>query len=229
MRALLFLSCILVFGLWLAPASVGADASTASARAEMLENSLQAVEWYTNESVRKALQAETTGDVANAKLFGNKAVESDLKAQGLRNETAAAWLAAGKPASAQATWHRAAEMAKERAAMLGKRIPPLSGRWQADGANSAAIDGREHEILYLQAVYLTAQQWALVAQFYQSAAEPEQVRHAMEQLQGLLPALQENNNLAAVAADPRLAGSVEQLQDWQQLVSPPDQCATVRS
>lgn len=221
MRALLFLTCFLVLGLWLAPSSVGADASNASARAEMLENSLQAVEWYTNESVRKALQAESTGDVANAKLFGNKAIESDLKAQDLRNETAAAWIAAGKTASAQATWHRAAEMAKERAAMLGKRIPPLSGQWHADSSDPAAIAGREHEIIYLQAVFLTAQQWALVAQFYRSAAEPEQARVAMEQLQGLLPALQENNHLAALAADPRLAGSIEQLQDWQQLVSHP--------
>jgi hypothetical protein len=221
MRALLFLGCILVFGLWLAPSSVGADASNAAARAEMLETSLQAVEWYTNESVRKALQAETTGDIANAKLFGNKAIESDLKAQGLRNETAAAWQAAGKPASAQATWHRAADMAKERAAMLEKRIPPLSGQWQADSSDSVPSSGREHEILYLQAVFLTAQQWALVAQFYRSAAEPDQARAAIGQLQALLPSLQENNRLSALAADPRLTGSVEQLQDWQQLVSHP--------
>jgi hypothetical protein len=221
MRALLLLACILLCGFWLAPVSVGADASDAAAHAEMLETSLQAVEWYTNESVRKALQAESTGDIANARLFGDKAIESDLKAQGLRNETAAAWQAAGKPASAQATWHRAAEMAKERAAMLEKRIPPLSGQWQADGASSAPASGREHEIIYLQAVFLTAQQWALVAQFYQSAAEPEQARVAIGQLQALLPPLQENNHLAVLATDPRLAGSVKQLQDWQQLVSHP--------
>lgn len=221
MRALLLLGFILLFGLWLAPVAVGADASNAAARAEMLETSLQAVEWYTNESVRKALQAESTGDAANARLFGNKAIESDLKAQGLRNETAAAWQAAGKPASAQATWHRAADMAKERAAMLAKRIPPLSGQLQVNGGNSVPASEREHEIIYLQAVFLTAQQWALVAQFYRSAAEPEQARIAIGQLQALLPPLQENNRLTELAADPRLAGSVEQLQDWQQLVSHP--------
>ena len=56
MRTLLSVCCLLVASLWLVPATVGA--SDATDRAEMLENSLQAVEWYTNESVRKALQAE---------------------------------------------------------------------------------------------------------------------------------------------------------------------------
>jgi len=223
MRVLLILCGFLLVGLWLAPINVGADASSATDRAEHLETSLQAVEWYTNEAVRKALQAESTGDIANAKLFGNKAIESDLKAQGLRNETAAAWQAAGKPASAQATWHRAADMAKERAAMLGNRIPPLSLQWQADvndsqskGNNVASV---EHETLYLQAVFLTAQQWALVVQFSHSAAEPDLAQAAIEQLKTLLVPLQQSNRLAALAADPRLAGSVEQLQTWQMLVS----------
>lgn len=218
MRALLILCCFLVAGLWLAPLNVGADASSATDRAEHLETSLQAVEWYTNEAVRKALRAESTGDIANAKLFGNKAIESDLKAQGLRNETAAAWQAAGKPANAQATWHRAAEMAKERAAMLGNRIAPLRSQWLMS-AGKALPDEQEHEILYLQSVFLTAQQWALVVDFYKSAAEPDQAKAAIEQLQALLPSLQRNNRLTVLAPDPRLAGSVEQLQAWQKLVS----------
>jgi len=218
MRILLILGCFLVAGLWLAPISVGADASSATDRAEHLETSLQAVEWYTNEAVRKALQAESTGDIANAKLFGNKAIESDLKAQGLRNETAAAWQAAGKPANAHATWHRAADMAKERAAMLDKRIAPLKSQWRMDSGKALPAE-QEHEILYLQAVFLTAQQWALVIGFYISAAEPDQAQAAIEQLQTLLPPLQRNNRLTALAADPRLAGSVEQLQAWQKLVS----------
>ena len=217
MRALLILCSFFVAGLWLAPFSVDADASSATDRAEHLETSLQAVEWYTNEAVRKALQAESTGDIANAKLFGNKAIESDLKAQGLRNETAAAWQAAGKPANAQATWHRAAEMAKERAAMLGNRIPPLLRQWQTAGSD--AVTEREHAILYLQAVFLTAQQWALVLQLSQSAVEPEQVQLAVQSLQLLLPPLERENRLAELSADPRLAGSVEQLQAWQKLVS----------
>jgi hypothetical protein len=215
MRVLLILCCFLVAGLWLAPINVGADASSANEHAEHLETSLQAVEWYTNEAVRKALQAESTGDIANAKLFGNKAIESDLKAQGLRNETAAAWQAAGKPASAQATWHRAAEMAKERAAMLDKRIVPLRNQWLKNSGNAE----QEHETLYLQAVFLTAQQWALVVDFYISAAEPDQAQAAIEQLQALLPSLQRNNRLTVLAVDPRLAGSIEQLQAWQKLVS----------
>ncbi len=219
MRVLLFLCCFLLIGLWLAPATVGADSSSAAERAEMLDTSLQAVEWYTNESVRKALQAESTGDNANARLFGDRAIESDVKAQGLRNETAAAWQAAGKPASAQATWHRAADMTKERAAMLGNRIPPLLRLWQAGGADP--VVQREREILYLQAVFLTAEQWALVMQFSQSAAEPELVQLAVQRLQLLLPPLQNENRLAALADDPRLAGSVKHVQEWQQLVSHP--------
>lgn len=215
MRTLLFICCFLVLGLWLAPVSVDADADHTVERAEALEASLQAVEWYTNESVRKALQAESTGDIANAKLFGNKAIESDLKAQGLRSEAAAAWHAAGQPASAQATWHRAADMARERAAILGNRIPPLLRQWQADGDAVVA----EHEILYLQAVFLTAQQWALVVQFSQSAVEPEQAKAAVDELQRLLPPLQRDNRLAVLGADPLLAGSAEQLQQWQALVS----------
>ena len=217
MRVLLILCCFLVVGLWLAPINVGADASSATDRAEHLETSLQAVEWYTNEAVRKALKAESTGDITNAKLFGNKAIESDLKAQGLRNETAAAWQAADKLANAQATWHRAAEMAKERAAMLGNRIPPLLRQWQTAGSDAAAE--REHAILYLQAVFLTAQQWALVLQFSQSAVEPEQVQLAVQWLQLLLPPLERESRLTEFATDPRLAGSVEQLQAWQTLVS----------
>lgn len=219
MRVLLFFCCFLVLGLWLAPSTVGADASNAGEHAEMLDTSLQAVEWYTNEAVRKALQAESTGDIANARLFGNKAIESDLKAQDLRNETANAWLEADKPASAQATWHRAADMAKERAAMLGNRIPLLQQQWQADTEDTPAR--REHEILYLQAVFLTAQQWALVVQFSRSAADPEQAQLAIQQLQNLLPPLQRDNRLVALASDTRLTGSAALLLDWQQLVSRP--------
>ena len=220
MRVLLILCCFLVAGLWLVPPSVGADASSESDRAEHLETSLQAVEWYTNESVRKALQAENTGDVANAELFGNKAIESDLKAQGLRNETTAAWQAAGKPANAQATWRRAGDMARERATMLDKRIPPLRNKWLKSSGDALPTE-QEHEILYLQAVFFTAQQWALVVNFYISAAEPEQAQAAIKQLQTLLPSLQRNNRLSVLATDPRLAGSIKQLQAWQELVSRP--------
>lgn len=217
MRALLCLCCLLVTGLWLVPASVGA--SDAADRAERLENSLQAVEWYTNESVRKALQAETTGDEANAQLFGNKAIESDLKAQGLRQQTAEAWQLAGKPTQAQAVWHRAADMARERAVMLEKRIPTLLRQWQlADGSGNAAGE-REYEIRYLQAVFYTAQHWGVVAQFSEAAGEPEQQRTALEQLQILLPRLQRDNRLMVLADDPRLAGCAEHLQRWQQQVA----------
>lgn len=217
MRTLLSLCCLLVVGLWLVPASVGA--SDATDRAEMLENSLQAVEWYTNESVRKALQAEATGDVTTAQLFGNKAIESDLKAQKLRQQTAAAWQEAGKSTHARAVWHRAADMARERAVMLEKRIPTLLRQWQlADGSGHAAGE-REHEILYLQAVFYTAQHWDVVAQFSAAAGEPEQQRKALEQLQVLLPALQRDHRLLALADDPRLAGCAEQLERWQQQVA----------
>lgn len=219
MRTLLILCGFLMLGLWLAPVTVGADDDHTAERAETLEASLQAVEWYTNESVRKALQAENTGDIANARLFGDKAIESDLKAQNLRSEAAAAWHAAGRPANAQATWHRAADMARERAALLANRIPPLLRQWQAGAADDAAQ--REHEILYLQAVLLTAQQWALVVQFSRSAVEPEQVKAGVEQLQHLLPPLQRDNRLDVLGTDPRLVGSAKQLQHWLQLVSRP--------
>lgn len=219
MRALVFLCCIVAAGLWLAPRAVGAGSVSDTERAENLETSLEAVEWYTNESVRKALQAEKLGDADNARLFGTKAVASDLKAKNLRNETATAWQVAGQPDRAHATWQRAAEMAKERAAMLEKRIPVLLQQWQSVRGKPEV--SRESEIIYLQAIVVTAQQWALVVQFARDAEEQGQAHYGIEQLQALLPALQEGNRLQALSADPRLTGSDKELADWEQLVSRP--------
>lgn len=217
MRLLLLFCCLLVAGLWLVPASVGA--SDAGERAATLENSLQAVEWYTNESVRKALQAESNGDAASARLFGDKAVESDQKAQGLRQQTAEAWQAAGKPARAQAVWHRAADMARERGDMLGKRIPVLQQQWQQAKSNGDAADP-EYEKQYLLAVFFTAQHWEAIAQFSAAAGEPDQQRAALDALRALLPPLQRNHRLVTVlAGDPRQADYAGQLQRWQQLVT----------
>lgn len=216
MRALLLVCCLLLAGFWLVPSTVGA--SDAADRADMLENSLQAVEWYTNESVRKALQAESTGDGANARLFGDKAIESDQKAQGLRQQAADAWLAAGKPEQAKAVWHRAAVMARERAVLLDKRIPEQLAQWQQSGTADAATR-LEREKQYLMAVYFTAQHWAVVADFSRTAGESAEQQAALAQLRALLLALQQDNRLAAVADDPRFAGSQAQLQQWQQMVS----------
>jgi hypothetical protein len=217
MRTLLLVCCLVFAGLWLVPATVGA--SDAADRADTLENSLQAVEWYTNESVRKALQAESTGDTGNARLFGDKAIESDQKAQGLRQQTADAWVAAGKTERAHAVWHRAAEMARERADMLGKRIPTQMQQWQQAVASGDAASVREHEIQYLQAVFYTARHWEVVAQFSAAAGEPEQQRAALKQLQLLLPSLQRDNRLAAYADDARFNDAVVQLEKWQQMVA----------
>ena len=219
MRVLAFLCCVVVFSLWLIPRAVGAGGISNVERAENLETSLQAVEWYTNEAVRKALQAESHGDVENARLFGNKAVESDLKAKDLRNETAAAWLAVGQQDKAQATWLRAAEMAEERAVMLAKRIPTLRQQWLADSGNAEA--SRESEVYYLQSIVVTAQQWELVVKFAREAGEEKQAEYGVEQLRELLPALQKDSRLQALAQDPRLSGNAQQLADWEQLVSRP--------
>lgn len=112
-----------------APASKPLPPVDPLAHAQSLEESLRAVEWYTNEAVRKALNAETAGDFTNARLFGDKAIESDKKARDLRNETAAAWLAVQDTSNATAVWFRAAGMAEERALMLANRIPSLSAQW----------------------------------------------------------------------------------------------------
>lgn len=214
MRSLLLLCALLLAGFWLVPATVGA--SDVAERAEMLEKSLQAVEWYTNESVRKALQAEQTGDNANATLFGNKAIESDLKAQGLRQQTADAWLAAGKPARAQVVWRRAADMARERGDMLANRIPVQWQLWQDGKGRDVAVDA-EREKQYLLAVFFTAQHWDAVAQFSVAAGDAEQQRIALAALQQLLPPLQRNNRLAAVlVGDSHEADYLGQLQRWQQ-------------
>lgn len=226
MRALLFLGFFLLAGLWLLPRSVGADAGNAAEKAEkaeMLENSLQAVEWYTNESVHKALQAERAGDLVNASLFGNKAIESDLKAQGLRNETATAWKAAGRPERAQAAWHRAAEMARARAGMLAGRIPQLLTQWQSARGGQPlpdkAVSEQEAEILYLEALMYTAEQWELVAEFSRSAAETSKSQAAVKELQKLLSPLRENNRLVALSSDKRLATGPEKLQRWERMVA----------
>jgi len=218
MRILLFLGFFLLAGLWLLPRSVGADASNAVDKAEMLENSLQAVEWYTNEYVHKALQAESAGDLANASLFGNKAIESDLKAQGLRSEAAIAWQAAGRPERAQAAWHRAAEMARARANMLAGRIPQLLRQWQSERVSQMAVE-TETEIIYLQALMYTAEQWELVAEFSRSAADTSQAQTAIKELQLLLPPLRRDNRFVQLSEDPRLAKAAEKLQRWEQLAT----------
>ncbi len=193
--------------------------------AKVLEESLRAVEWYTNESVRKALQAEALGDFANARLFGDKAIESDKKAKDLRSQTAAAWMAISETANAEAVWRRAGDMAEERAILLDKRIPALSSQWAAQKASQAssgsdtpaatvAAVSREQEIIFLQSLYLTAQQWAVAADFFTRAAEPAKATKAKEALQSLLPLLKANDRLQALGDDDRLQGAQQQLAAW---------------
>lgn len=188
------------------------------------EASLQAVEWYTNESVRKALQAEATGDANNARLFGEKAIESDRKAKDIREQTAAAWLRVNETDRARDVWSRAAVMAEERANMLANRIPAVQQRWQA-AAKQPDADRQELEIHYLQALLLTAQQWAVAADFHQRAGETTRATDAMSRANALLPALLAGNRLQALSADSRLANATAQVAAWQQQaassVSPP--------
>ncbi len=217
MRIFLLLSCAFLAAVWLMPRSIGADSTHVSPveRAQSLENALQAVEWYTNESVNKALRAEASGDLANAKLFGDKAIESDLKARGLRSDTAAAWQAAGQPSRARAAWRRAADMAVARARMLADRIPLMLQQWQAAPTNTAAA--REAEILYLESLLYTAEQWALAQQFSLAAEDSKQAHAAATALQQLLQPLRQNGRMQKLTTDSQWAGGDEKRQRWQQL------------
>ncbi len=218
MRIFLLFCCLSVALLSGMARTAGASASSLEEQAEVLESSLQAVEWYTNESVRKALQAESSGDAANARVLGDKAIESDLKAQDLRAQTAAAWIKAGEPARAREAWQRAGNMAKERAELLSKRLPVLRQQWQEAQAKSDAVQSREREIIYLQGVFLTAQQWALVAGFMASAEADGKVASAWKEVGALLPVLLRDNRLQQLQDDPRLQGDSVKLADWQQRV-----------
>lgn len=193
--------------------------SSAVAHAQSLENALQAVEWYTNESVNKALRAEAEGDLASARLFGDKAIESDLKAQGLRNETAKAWQAAGQDDRARAAWQRAANMAAARAHMLADRIPPLQKQWETAKAQQQPTL-REAEVAYLQSLIYTAEQWALVVQFSQAASDAEQIAAGKDALAKLLLPMQQTGLLARLAQEPRIAARLAKIQQWQQMLSP---------
>lgn len=215
MRIVVITGLFLLAAIWLSSGRVVAQ--SAAEQAESLESALQAVEWYTNESVRKALQAEADGDMANADLFGQKAIESDKKAAGLRQQAADAWLQAGKPDRARDAWDRAADMARERAELLGNRIMTLQQRWQSGQQDQGRVlSPQEREIIRLQGLFLTAQQWYLVSDFYRKAEEPEQVAKAQAEVRSLLPALVKDERLRALASDPRLAGAHEQVTAWQQ-------------
>lgn len=230
MRWFVLVCSVVLSAVWLLPESVVADNASENknevagslppedtqAHAQSLEDSLRAVEWYTNESVRKALHAEAAGDNANARLFGDKAIESDKKAKNLRLETANAWLVVNDSENAQAVWFRAAGMAEERAVMLGKRIPLMTEQWQSARNAPAAQSGSglEQEILYLQALFFTAQQWAVAADFFTRAGEQSKADAAKAELQALLPRLQANDHLK-VSDDPRLKEMRLQVQGWQ--------------
>jgi hypothetical protein len=217
MRIVFFLGCLLLAGLWSVSHNVGADAApTLEERAQSLENALQAVEWYTNESVNKALHAEAAGDLHNAKLFGDKAIESDLKAQGLRNDAAAAWLAAGQPARARAAWRRAAEMAEARAKMLADRIPAQLQQWQI-ARNAHTPDVQAAEIHYLQSLLYTGEQWVLVVQFSNKAEENGQALNAKQALRQLLLPLSQDGRLDRLTKDAHFAGDEDKRQRWQAL------------
>ncbi len=218
MRILLPLLCLFLIVLsavlWWAQRHAGAGAE----HAQSLEKALQAVEWYTNESVNKALRAETEGDLVNARLFGDKAIESDLKAQGLRRDTASAWQAAEQPERARAAWQRAAKMAEARARMLADRIPPLQKQWQESNANHLPVD--EIAVMYLQALIYTAEQWALVVEFSEAAADADQIAAGKDALSQVLLLMQQNGLLERMANEPRLAGSMERIHQWQQVALP---------
>jgi len=210
----LCLAVVVVGGVWW---FIQRDAnSNAAAQAQSLENALQAVEWYTNESVNKALRAEAEGDFSNARLFGDKAIESDLKAQGLRNETAAAWQAAGKPERARDAWRRAAKMADARARMLADRIPLLQKSMEvARAGNPSAVF--EAEVAYLQSLIYTAEQWALVVQFSVAATDSNQVAASKESLSKILVSMQHDGLLQRLSGEPRIARELEKIRQWQQL------------
>lgn len=219
MRIFLPLLCLFLIvlcgALWWAQRHAGAEAE----HAQSLENALQAVEWYTNESVNKALRAETEGDLVNARLFGDKAIESDLKAQGLRHDTASAWQAAGQPERARAAWQRAAKMAEARARMLADRIPPLQKQWE-QARDSQHVSLHEAAVMYLQALIYTAEQWALVVQFSEVSADKDQIAAGKEALSKVLLPMQQNGLLDRLADEPQLAGSIEKIPQWQQVVLP---------
>ncbi len=202
----------LAVALGLASVNVGAADSPVE-QAEMLENSLQAVDWYTNESVRKALQAEASGDIANARLFGDKAIESDVKAQGLRQQAAQSWVVAGKADQAKVLWQRAANMAKERADLMEKRLPLLQQQWQSAEQQSPAM-GRDKEIIYLQGVFLAAQQWALAADFFEKAAQRVEANSAWQEVQRRLSILDSCSD-PSLTADSHLLGCEKQLNVWR--------------
>lgn len=216
--SLLCLALILAGGAWWL---VQRDAnSNAAAHAQSLENALQAVEWYTNESVNKALRAEAEGDLANARLFGDKAIESDGKAQGLRNETATAWQAAGKPDRAQDTWRRAATMAEARARMLAGRTPLLQKALEtARSDNPSAVF--EVEVAYLQSLIYAAEQWALVVQFSVAAADSKQALAGRQALAAVLLPMQQDDLVARLSSEPRIARELGKIQQWQQLSATP--------
>ncbi len=212
---------LLVIGggvLWVQQYGMGDGEPNAAERAQSLENALQGVEWYTNESVNKALRAEVEGDLANARLFGDKAIESDLKAQGLRKDTAAAWQAAGRPERARAAWRRAAEMAAARARMLSDRIPLLQKQWETAKSSGDAAS-QEAGILYVLSLIYTAEQWELVLQFATEASDTDQIKAGTEALRTVLDAIKRTELLDALSHEPRLAGSTEKYHRWQQQVA----------
>lgn len=211
--ACLCLSVLSAF--WLTVAGVRANTPSVEDRAETLESSLKAIEWYTNEYVRKALQSESAGDVANARLFGNKAIESDQKAKDLRSQTATAWVQAGKPARAHAAWLRAAEMAVERAGLLGNRIAPLLKQWKEAQVQTDEAARHDKEIIYLQGVFVFAEQWALAAEFYDSAGEHAMAADAWAEVDKLLPVMLSNNRMQIFADDVRIAGDSQRIEMWK--------------
>lgn len=200
---------------WLVHAGEREAAVTQEEQAETLERSLQAVEWYTNESVRKALQAESGGDIANARLFGDKAIESDLKAKDLRSQTAAAWVQADKPERAQAAWLRAANMAQERAELLYNRVAPLQQQMLNVQPHEDVAVKAEREVVYLQAVFLALQQWVLAAGFFESADEKNRADDTWKVVARYLPILLKDNRLRVLAGDARLKGAAETVEKWK--------------
>lgn len=195
-----------------APATTAPPSPLASAQAQ--EASLLAIEWYTNETVRKALQAEQAGDAENARRFGEKAIESDRKATHIREQTAAAWLQVNDTTRAREVWTRAATMAEERATLLGNRIATMHQLWQRSATQPIAAQ-QEQEIRYLQALLLTAQQWAVAAEFHQRAQAPARAEAALRRNAALLPALNANQRLQTLDSDERLAGAAAQVAAWQ--------------
>lgn len=219
MRIFLPLLCLICALLWAALWLVQRHAGVDTERAQSLENALQAVEWYTNESVNKALRAEAEKDFTNASLFGDKAIESDLKAQGLRRDTANAWQTAKQPERARAVWQRAAKMAAARARMLADRIPPLQKQWE-QARDSHLPSLRDTEVQYVQSLMYTAEQWALAVQFFDVAGDTDQATAAKDALRQVLQPLATDSFSTLLTNEPRLADSVQKFHQWQQLVLP---------